>query len=206
MDAAARRAWRRRFGALGFDQPGERAGLRALGVKEQQRHALSLRGVLQPFRADLQQSAGIRPDLGTPLLAAGAHAHRGVSPLCARPGAGHRSIAIACADRPGYPLGEAPDFPLGRSTADAIVNYLNIQLDPADMLSIRNEFVDDHDGQRTGFATRYSSHTVGMTHWVSQDLEIRPELRYERAYDFPAYDGGRKNHQAVALIDAILHY
>lgn len=108
--------------------------------------------------------------------------------------------------RPGYALGDAPDFPLGRSTADAVVNYLNIQLDPANMLSIRNEFVDDHDGQRTGFATRYSSHTIGMTHWVSQDLEIRPELRYERAYDFPAYDAGRKNHQAIALIDAILHY
>ncbi|MCW0401125.1 hypothetical protein NB688_003804 [Xanthomonas sacchari] len=108
--------------------------------------------------------------------------------------------------RPGYALGEAPDFPLGRSSADAIVNYVNIQLGASDMLAIRNEFVNDHDGQRTGFATRYSSHTIGLTHWVSQDLEIRPELRYEHAYDFPAYDGGRRNHQTTALIDAILHY
>jgi len=108
--------------------------------------------------------------------------------------------------KPGYPLGEAPDFPLGRSAAFGIVNYLNFELSPSNMLSVRNEFYRDLQGQRTGFATRYSSHTVGMTHWVTQDLEIRPEIRYEHAYDFPAYDGGRKNHQTTALVDAILHY
>ena len=107
---------------------------------------------------------------------------------------------------PGYPLGQAPDFPLGRNSAFGIVNYLNIELNPRNMVSIRNEFYNDQQGQRTGFATRYSSHTIGMTHWVSPDLEIRPELRYEHAYDFPAYDGGHANHQTTALVDAILHY
>ncbi len=107
---------------------------------------------------------------------------------------------------PGYPLGQAPNFPLGNSPAYGIVNYFNIELSPSNMMSIRNEFYDDKVGQRTGFATRYSSHTIGLTHWVSQDLEIRPELRYEHAYDYPAYDGGRRNHQSTALVDAILHY
>jgi len=107
---------------------------------------------------------------------------------------------------PGYPLGEAPNFPLGHNPAFGIVNYVNIELNPSNMMSIRNEFYNDEQGQRTGYATRYSSHTIGLTHWVSQDLEIRPELRYERAYDFPAYDAGRKNHQTTALVDAILHY
>jgi hypothetical protein len=74
------------------------------------------------------------------------------------------------------------------------------------MISFRNEFYDDVQGQRTGFATRYSSHTLGLTHWVTSDLEIRPEVRYERAYDFPAYNGGKKWYQATALVDAILHY
>ena len=107
---------------------------------------------------------------------------------------------------PGYPLGEAPNFPTGHNPARGIVNYFNIELDSSNMMSIRNEFYDDEQGQRTGFATRYSSHTVGLTHWVSQDLEIRPELRYERAYDFPAYNNGKKNYQATALVDVILHY
>ena len=107
---------------------------------------------------------------------------------------------------PGYPLGAAPNFPAGHNPARGIVNYLNIELNAASMLSIRNEFYDDEQGQRTGFATRYSSHTVGLTHWLLQDVEVRPELRYERAYDFPAYDGGKKNYQTTALVDVILHY
>lgn len=107
---------------------------------------------------------------------------------------------------PGYPLGEAPNFPLGRNPAYGIVNYVNVQVSPKAFVSVRNEFYKDEDGQRTGYATRYSSHTVGMTYWISPDLEIRPELRYEHAYDFPAYDGGIKNHQTTALVDAILHY
>jgi hypothetical protein len=107
---------------------------------------------------------------------------------------------------PGYPLGDAPPFPIGINPAYGIVNYFNVELNTNNMISFRNEFYDDVQGQRTGFATRYSSHTLGLTHWVTPDLEIRPEIRYERAYDFPAYNNGRKYYQATALIDAILHY
>lgn len=108
---------------------------------------------------------------------------------------------------PGGMPGAAGSSPLaGEAGEFGVVNYLNIELDTKNMLSIRNEFYDDEKGQRTGYATRYSSHTIGLTHWVSQDLEIQPELRYEHSYDVNAYDGGRKNYQAVALLDAILHY
>lgn len=112
----------------------------------------------------------------------------------------------APAGAPGYPLGEAPNFPTGINPAYGIVNYFNVELNSNNMISFRNEFYDDIQGQRTGFATRYSSHTLGLTHWVTPDLEIRPEIRYERAYDFPAYNGGKKWDQATALVDAILHY
>jgi hypothetical protein len=94
----------------------------------------------------------------------------------------------------------------GEAGAFGAVNYLNIELNPRNMLSVRNEFYNDVRGQRTGFATRYSSHTVGITHWVSQDLEIQPEIRYEHSYDTHAYNAGKKNYQAVVLLDAILHY
>lgn len=103
-----------------------------------------------------------------------------------------------------------PDFgPNGsRGTAGefGIVNYLNIELNPTTMISFRNEWYDDEKGQRTGYATHYSSHTLGMTHWVSPDIEIRPELRYEHSYDLAAYDNGRKNSQTTALLDLIVHY
>ncbi|WP_266160202.1 outer membrane beta-barrel protein [Dyella silvatica] len=94
----------------------------------------------------------------------------------------------------------------GRAGAFGVVNYFNVELNPKNMISFRNEFYNDEKGQRTGFATRYSSHTLGLTHWVSQDLEIRPEIRYEHSYDLAIYDGGRKNYQVSALMDAILHY
>ena len=87
-----------------------------------------------------------------------------------------------------------------------IVNYINVALSPTSMLSFRNEWYNDEDGQRTGYATRYTSHTLGMTHWVSQNIEIRPELRYEHSYDLPAYDAGRRSSQTTALVDLIFHF
>jgi hypothetical protein len=101
-------------------------------------------------------------------------------------------------NQPGLPPGHAPAY--------GIVNYFNIDLNPTNMVSFRNEWVNDEDGQRTGFATRYTSTTLGMTHWLSADVELRPELRYEHSLNLAAYDGGKTSHQATALFDVILHY
>jgi hypothetical protein len=112
---------------------------------------------------------------------------------------------------PGYGDGFDPkvaassELP-GKAAEYGIVNYFNVELDSANMISFRNEFYNDQKGQRTGYPTRYTSHTLGMTHWVSPDLEIRPEIRYEKSYDVDAYDGGRKDYQATALVDAIWHF
>jgi hypothetical protein len=106
---------------------------------------------------------------------------------------------------PGWTRDTASALP-GTAGAFGIVNYLNFELDTSNMLSFRNEFYNDERGLRTGFATRYSSHTIGVTHWVSQDLEIQPEIRYERSYDTHAYDAGKKDYQLIALLDAIIHY
>ena len=94
----------------------------------------------------------------------------------------------------------------GKAGEYGVVNYLNFELNSSNMISFRNEFYNDQKGQRTGYATKYSSHTLGLTHWVSSDLEIRPEIRYEHSYDVNAYNAGKKNYQAIALVDAILHY
>lgn len=108
---------------------------------------------------------------------------------------------------PGFDNQVAGSSPLpGKAAEYGIVNYLNVAIDPKNMISFRNEFYNDQKGQRTGFPTRYTSHTLGMTHWVTQDMEIRPELRYEKSYDVDAYDGGRKDNQVTALVDAIWHY
>ena len=99
---------------------------------------------------------------------------------------------------PGFPPGNAPEY--------GVVNYLNVQLSDATFMSIRNEYYNDAVGQRTGHATHYSSHTLGFTHWVSQDLQLRPELRIDHSYDLAAYDNGKKRNQLLAAFDLILHY
>ncbi len=85
----------------------------------------------------------------------------------------------------------------------AIVNYMEKQLSPKNYLSIRNEFLDDFVGQRTGYKSRYSEHLLGIGHWVGTTILIRPELRYERSYDTPAYNNGTKKNQFTASSDII---
>jgi hypothetical protein len=46
----------------------------------------------------------------------------------------------------------------------AIVNYLNWQISPKDSVSLRNEYFDDANGQRTGTPNRY--YGVGLN-WTS---------------------------------------
>src|SRR5262249_14419929 len=108
---------------------------------------------------------------------------------------------------PGFgPPDTAGNATPGSAGEFGIVNYVNIELDPSNMISVRNEWYNDEKGQRTGYATKYTSHTVGLTHWLSPDIEIRPEIRYEHSYDVPAYDGGKKSNQTTALVDVILHF
>ncbi len=88
----------------------------------------------------------------------------------------------------------------------AVVNYLEHEFNPHNYLSIRNEFMDDIRGQRTGYATRYSEHLIGYGHWIGTTILIRPEVRLEHAYDRPAYDLGTKHSQFVAAGDIIYHF
>ena len=88
----------------------------------------------------------------------------------------------------------------------AIVNYHENQLSKHDYVSIRNEFMDDLRGQRTGFRTRYSEHMLGWGHWVGSTVLFRPELRFERAYDSPAYNNGTKKNQLTFATDVILFF
>jgi hypothetical protein len=88
----------------------------------------------------------------------------------------------------------------------ATVHYLNRQLGKHDYLSLRNEYLNDIKGQRTGFKTKYTTHTISWNHWVGSTLLLRPELRYDHAYDTPAYDSGRKKSQLMFAADLIWFY
>lgn len=88
----------------------------------------------------------------------------------------------------------------------AIVNYFEKQFSTHDYLSIRNEYFNDIKGQRTGYRTQYSEHLIGWGHWFGTTVLIRPELRFERAYNTPAYNNGTKKSQFVFAGDVIYHF
>jgi hypothetical protein len=92
----------------------------------------------------------------------------------------------------------APDF--------AILNYHEYQASKHDYFSFRNEFFDDFVGQRTGVKSRFTEHLIGWGHWVGSTVLFRPEVRFERSYDAPAYNGGTKKNQLTFASDVIFFF
>jgi len=88
----------------------------------------------------------------------------------------------------------------------AMVNFLQKELSLHDFLSFRSDFLDDKKGQRTGYTTRYSENAITWCHWIGTTIQIRPELRFERAWDLKAYDNGRRHNQLTVATDLIFHF
>jgi hypothetical protein len=101
----------------------------------------------------------------------------------------------AVCNRPEQLTCFAPDW--------ASVHYLNRQFGKKDYVSLRNEYFNDMRGQRTGFRTKYTEHELSWNHWIGNTVLFRPELRYEHAYDAPAYDSGLKKSQFMLATDVI---
>lgn len=94
----------------------------------------------------------------------------------------------------------------GRSDALGIVNYVEWRVLEKNFMSFRTDFLDDYQGQRTGFATSYMSWTLGLTHVFSTLMELRPEVRYETAFDATPYNNGTKKAQTSFVIDTIIRF
>jgi hypothetical protein len=103
--------------------------------------------------------------------------------------------------------GPGPIIP-GISSEAAILNYTEINLDRWNYISIRNEFDADLKGQRTGFQTQYSTHTIGWCHYIRQtpDLQFRPEISYDRAYNARAFDAGARKNQFLLAADLLIRF
>jgi hypothetical protein len=71
----------------------------------------------------------------------------------------------------------------------ASVMYLNYKATPLDNVSLRLEYYHDEEGQRTTVATRYADVGLGLQHWFSPQVEIRPEVTYYRSFNAPAFNG-----------------
>jgi hypothetical protein len=125
----------------------------------------------------------------------------------------------------GYTDGSYPVHP-GFCGEWATLNYTMFRLAPGLFFTVRNELFDDNSGQRTGFATLYSEHSMGLTWWPNKLITIRPELRYDRTYgthgnsfdptispstgapidEAKPFDNGTRRQQVTAQFDVIYHF
>ncbi len=97
----------------------------------------------------------------------------------------------------------------GISSAIGVVNYFQILTSKKSYISIRNDYLNDMDGWRTGFKTTYTSHTIGYIHWFTPWLAVRPEVRYDRTWTdsgLTAYDLGTRRDQWNVASDIIVRF
>jgi hypothetical protein len=96
----------------------------------------------------------------------------------------------------------------GTASAIGAVNYFQIKLSGKDYISIRNGYLDDRQGNRTGYVSTYSDHTVGFVHSFNTYIRIRPEVSYQRAYGdgITPYDNGTRKDQKSAAMDLIVRF
>jgi hypothetical protein len=100
-----------------------------------------------------------------------------------------------------------------RANVQAELAYWNYQLTPLTNLTLRTEYFDDMQGQRTGVATGYEGVAFGVQHWLSPQIELRPEIAYYRADSGNAFDGNSnrgipndRRQETILSGDAIFHF
>jgi hypothetical protein len=96
----------------------------------------------------------------------------------------------------------------GLSTAVGMVDYLEKKIGPQTFASLRLDYLNDSRGWRSGFATSYGSITTGVTYHAYPTVELRPEVRFEKAFrpGVTPYDNGTKSYQTTFGMDAIFDY
>lgn len=92
----------------------------------------------------------------------------------------------------------------GYSSSIALVNYVEYQTSERQYWSLRNDYFNDFQGQRSGFATSYFGWTLGSTFLFTPQIKIRPEFRYNMSTSLQPFDNGRKGQIFLGLIDLLI--
>ena len=99
------------------------------------------------------------------------------------------------------------------ATGIGVTGYLNYSPDPLNNFSFRPEYYADEEGQRTGTKADYFEFSVGWQHWLSPQIEFRPEVGYYRSINGIAFNANPshgipadKNHTLIGAGDVILHF
>jgi hypothetical protein len=85
------------------------------------------------------------------------------------------------------------------------VFYLNYSPNPLDNFTLRGEYYDDMQGQRSGYAAIYHDVGLGWQHWLSPQIELRPEFTYYTSSK-PTFDLGTQKTEKVLSGDIIWHF
>jgi hypothetical protein len=104
------------------------------------------------------------------------------------------------------PLGEGGHLIPGYNDEWATLDYTMFRIADSTFFTIRNELFDDCKGQRTGYQTEYYEGSLGFTWWPNKIMTIRPELRFDHAFEQRAYDNGLRHDQVVFSCDAIMYF
>jgi len=109
------------------------------------------------------------------------------------------------ADRGGVctnSLGCGPLIP-GVSWSYSLLTYIEKKISDKDYTSLRGEFFNDVQGQRSGYATPYLEFTFGITHLFNDMLKFRSEIRVDTALQAFPYDNGSRKSLVTGLFDCI---
>jgi hypothetical protein len=94
----------------------------------------------------------------------------------------------------------------GASLTYGVLNYTMRAVSERDYFTLRNEWWRDQQGERSGFATNYSSHTVGLSHQFNDVLMIRPEIGFYHSYDVPAFNFGKNKNLLMYGFDLTFRF
>jgi hypothetical protein len=91
--------------------------------------------------------------------------------------------------------------------------YVNYSPNKLNNFSLRTEYFNDPQGQRTGVPTAYADVALSWQHWYSPQIEVRPEIGYYRSLDNPAFNGNaaagiapNRDWAVIAASDLIFHF
>jgi hypothetical protein len=125
--------------------------------------------------------------------------------------------AAVCAGPSGFVGGAATSIPGSRLTCTAdeqsFLLYVNYSPNKLNNFSLRTEYFNDPQGQRTGVPTAYVDIAGSWQHWLSPQIEFRPEIGYYRSLDNAAFNGNAaagiaptRNWAVIAASDMIIHF
>ena len=99
-----------------------------------------------------------------------------------------------------------------RASATGVLAYISYSPEPLDNFSFRPEYYHDPQGQRTGVKADYLEFTLGWQHWLSPQIEFRPEVGYWYA-TANAFNGNPthgiapdRKYTVIGAADVIAHF